>query len=512
MRIGLRWSLLIALTLAGTFGNDPACGQETKSSATRSRITIIDANGGSKEVILTTPRHFEAPNWSPDGSYLLLNSGGQLWRLPVTGGEPQVVPTGNVRGINNDHGIAPDGKTLAISAGPIYVLPASGGEPRRVTEKSPSYFHGWSPDGKTLAYCARRGENFDLYAISPEGGAERRLTTHDGYDDGPDYSPDGRWIYFNSDRSGNWDIWRIPAEGAGPNDARAERITNDDLEDWFPHPSPDGKWLVFVSFPKGTKGHPANQPVVIRRIALPRDKAAPPTAIENLVRLFGGQGTINVNSWSPDSKRFAYVSYEPATTGDKAWLHRDIGAVVVAGDARRRDGVHTITGTLDIWGKADGFHFVHQPLDGDGTIVARVTGVENTNEHAKAGVMIRESLDPGARHATMVVTPVDGTQFLRRKEPAGLTTNTNPGRNRGTLPYWVKLVRSGDTFRAYESVDGKDWMPAGTDTVAMGKQVHIGLVASSHQPRVTNTVTLDHVTITPAPSEPETGTERRTSK
>jgi TolB protein len=181
--------------------------------------------------------------------------------------------------------------------------------PRQVTELIPSYYHGWSPDGRTLAYCAKRGDNFDLYAIPVSGGPEKRLTEHAGYDDGPDYSPDGKWIYFNSDRSGSWDIWRIPADGAGSGDARAERVTQDDFEDWFPHPSPDGRWMVFISFPKGTKGHPADKDVVLRRMPMPGNTltAAP---ITEVVRLFGGQGTMNVNSWSPDSRRFAYVSYE----------------------------------------------------------------------------------------------------------------------------------------------------------------------------------------------------------
>jgi TolB protein len=286
-----------------------ARGQASDRAALKSHITVISVEDRSQKVIYSAPRLFEAPNWSPDGSYLLVNSGGQLWRLPATGGKPVLVPTGSVKNINNDHGIAPDGKTLAISAGPIYLLPATGGEPRRVTEKTPSYFHGWSPDGKTLAYCAQRDKNFDIYAISTEGGAERRLTAHTGYDDGPDYSPDGRWIYFNSDRSGSWDLWRIPADGAGPEDAQAERITTDDLEDWFPHPSPDGQWLVFLSFPKGTEGHPANQHVVLRIMPIINGRPNP-SAIREVIRLFGGQGTINVNSWSPDSQRFAFVRYE----------------------------------------------------------------------------------------------------------------------------------------------------------------------------------------------------------
>jgi TolB protein len=282
----------------------------TLSAQTRepvaSHITLMDLQGKSRQVIYPAPRLFEAPNWSPDGSYLLLNSEGKLWRLPVGGGEPQVVPTGGVDRINNDHGISPDGKWFAISAGHIHVLPSTGGDPRQVTRQTPSYYHGWSPDGKTLVYCARREGNFDLYAIPVEGGEEKRLTSSPGYDDGPDYSPDGRWVYFNSDRAGSWDIWRIPAGGAGPEDREAERITRDEYEDWFPHPSPDGKWVVFLSYEKGTQGHPANRDVLLRMIP-----ANDPRGIQVVTRLFGGQGTINVNSWSPDSRRFAFVAYSP---------------------------------------------------------------------------------------------------------------------------------------------------------------------------------------------------------
>ncbi|MCX6590342.1 MAG: hypothetical protein NTZ56_02345 [Acidobacteria bacterium] len=264
----------------------------------------MNADGKGEKVIYSSPELFEAPNWSPDGKYLLLNSRGKLWKLAVSGGEPQQVDTGTVDRINNDHGISADGKWFAISAGQMYVLPSTGGTPKQVTQLTPSYYHGWSPDGRWLAYCAKRGDNFDLYRIPVDGGAEQRLTTHAQYDDGPDYTRDGQWIYFNSLRTGSWDVWRIPADGAGVDDAKAERITSDELEDWFPHPSPNGRYLVFVSFPKGTVGHPANQNVILRRM----DRKS--GQIIELKKLFGGQGTINVNSWSPDSKRFAFVRYE----------------------------------------------------------------------------------------------------------------------------------------------------------------------------------------------------------
>lgn len=273
--------------------------------AVRSFICIWDWKSGTEKVLATLEKHFEAPNWTQDGKWLVLNSSGRLFRLDAEkGGEPEEIDTGSIRNLNNDHGVSKDGKLLAISAGQIYVLPFAGGTPRQITKLTPSYYHGWSPDGKTLAYCAKRGDNFDLYGISVDGGDEKRLTAHAGYDDGPDYTPDGKWIWFNSDRAGTWDLWRIPASGAGENDAKAERMTNDAREDWFPHPSPNGKHIVYLSFVPGTKGHPANQTVQLKEYT-GKGKSG-----KVLKEFFGGQGTINVNSWAPDSRRFAYVRYE----------------------------------------------------------------------------------------------------------------------------------------------------------------------------------------------------------
>jgi len=266
--------------------------------------TIAIASKG-RRVVYHAAAHFEAPNWSRDGKYLLFNRGGRIYKLPVTGGEPELLDTGFATRCNNDHGFSPDGSQLVISdqsqgdnKSLIYILPSSGGTPRLVTRLGPSYWHGWSPDGKTLAYCAERNGNYDVYTISVEGGAETRLTTAEGLDDGPDYSPDGQYIYFNSVRTGMMQIWRMKTDGS-----EQQQISFDDYNNWFAHPSPDGKWLVILSYEKDVTGHPANKDVMLRLMP------ATGGEIQVLAKLFGGQGTINVPSWSPDSRHIAFVSY-----------------------------------------------------------------------------------------------------------------------------------------------------------------------------------------------------------
>ncbi len=183
----------------------------------------------------------------------------------------------------------------------IYIVPAAGGPARQITPTGPSYWHGWSPDGKTLAFCGQRNNEFDVYTIPADGGAETRLTTTPGLDDGPEYSPDGKYIYFNSERTGPMQIWRMKPDGS-----EQTQITSDDYNNWFAHPSPDGRWLVFISFTKDVKSndHPANKDVTLRLMP------AGGGPIRVLAKLFGGQGTINVPSWSPDSRQIAFVSYQ----------------------------------------------------------------------------------------------------------------------------------------------------------------------------------------------------------
>ena len=281
---------------------------KSENSELKSRLETVNIYTGLRKIIYQDDIHFEAPNWSRDGRYFIYNSHGLLYNLPCkTGSKPIRINTGFADRCNNDHGISFDGKTLAISHRSretnnsiIYTLPVSGGTPEQVTPQGPSYWHGWSPDGKTLTYCAERNGAYDVYTIPVEGGQEKKLTSAKGLDDGPEYSYDGKYIYFNSVRTGTMQIWRMKPDGTDQ-----EQITFDDYNDWFPHPSPDGKWIMFISYQDQVEpgSHPANKRVMLRMI--PFDGGKPKV----VAYLYGGQGTINVPSWSPDSDEVAFVSY-----------------------------------------------------------------------------------------------------------------------------------------------------------------------------------------------------------
>jgi hypothetical protein len=265
-------------------------------------ITIASAD---RRVTHIAEGRIEAPNWTPDGRNLLFNGAGHIFHVPVGGGTPEPLDTGSAIHCNNDHGLSPDGTLLAISdqsAEPhqsmIYVVRVGGGAPKLITKRFPSYWHGWSPDSKTLVFCGQRDGKFGIFRISAEGGDETRLTTTDGLDDGPEYSPDGKHIYFNSDRTGTMQIWRMQPDGTHP-----EQVAADDWNNWFPHISPDGQRMAFLSYEKDVRGHPPDKDVTIRVMSLGTKK------IDVLAKLVGGQGTINVPSWSPDSRRLAFVSY-----------------------------------------------------------------------------------------------------------------------------------------------------------------------------------------------------------
>lgn len=273
----------------------------------RSSVEIHTPETGETRIVHQTDLLVEAPNFTRDGQALLLNCEGRLLLLPVSGGDLVPVDTGFATACNNDHGLSPDGRLIAISdkvefgKSAIYTLPFAGGAPQLVTRNLPSYWHGWSPDGKTLAYCGIRDQVFDIYTIPVEGGEETRLTHGEGRNDGPDYAADGRFIYFNSSRTGRMQIWRVPA-GGGP----AERITDSPWGDWFPHPSPDGRSLLVLSYDGDVFDHPRDLTV---RLRLMRPDGQDDRV---LFELFGGQGTMNVPNWSPDARHFAFVRYEAA--------------------------------------------------------------------------------------------------------------------------------------------------------------------------------------------------------
>jgi TolB protein len=273
-----------------------------------STLETMAITSDTRHIQYVAAEKFEAPNWTRDGKALLFNRNGRILNMPIEGGPIRIVDTESAIQCNNDHGLSPDGTLLAISDNSsakdnhqsvIYIVPATGGSPRRITQLSPSYWHGWSPDGQTLAFTGQRNGEFDIYTVLAAGGEETRLTNATGLDDGPEFSPDGKHIYFNSERTGTMQIWRMNPDGSGQ-----EQVTNDEWNNWFPHISPDGKWMVILSFEKDVKGHPANQNVMLRLMSLSDKK------IKVLTHLFGGQGTINVPSWSPDGTSIAFVSYE----------------------------------------------------------------------------------------------------------------------------------------------------------------------------------------------------------
>jgi Tol biopolymer transport system component len=282
----------------------------TSNGPLGSRLEIMNVFDGKRKVIHEYAGTFEAPNWMPDGKKLLFNQGGSLYKIPIEGGTPEKLNTDFANRNNNDHVISFDGKMLAIShhradmpggGSTVYVLPLAGGTPKLVTEQTPSYLHGWNPNGKEVVYVAQRGNPYyDIYKKSINGGEEIKLTNNSDYHvDGCEYSPDGKYIYFNSSESGTMQLWRMKPDGSAK-----EQLTFDEYNDWFPHISPDGKWIAFISFPPtiNPKDHPNYKRVMLR--LMPVNGGAPKV----IAYLYGGQGTINVPSWSPDSKSIAFVS------------------------------------------------------------------------------------------------------------------------------------------------------------------------------------------------------------
>lgn len=296
------WNVRIDKPVAGNYnpGRDGYLG---------CRLETMDVFTGVRKIIYEKAGRFEAPNWMPDGEKLLFNMDGLLYKIPVSGGETEVLNTGSAKRNNNDHGISFNGKLLAISSSiegkgsAVWVLPLKGGEPALVTEETPSYWHGWAPNNKEVIYVARRGGKniYNIYRNSVKGGKEVALTDlpEGEHVDGCEYSPDGRYIYYNGSHTGNMQLWRMKPDGSD-----REQLTFDGYRNWFPHISPDGKWIAFISFPPDVEknDHPSYKRVMLRLI--PASGGEPKV----IAYLYGGQGTINVPSWSPDSRQIAFVS------------------------------------------------------------------------------------------------------------------------------------------------------------------------------------------------------------
>ncbi len=272
-------------------------------------LEVYDVEKGTREIIYEFDHLIEAPNWSKDGKYLTYNSNGKIYKFDLETKEIEEIFSDFVTNCNNDHVLSPDGDRIAVSHGTkedgksrIYVLPLTGGIPRLITPLAPSYLHGWSPDGKMLAYCAERNGEYDIYTIPVDGGEERRLTNAEDLNDGPEYDPTGNEIWFNSVRTGLMQAWRMKSDGS----EQTQMTFDEEWNTWFPHISPDGKMVVMIAYKKGDLK--PNEHLPHKNVEL-RLMFAQGGEVKTIVKLFGGQGTINVNSWSPDSKKFAFVSY-----------------------------------------------------------------------------------------------------------------------------------------------------------------------------------------------------------
>jgi Tol biopolymer transport system component len=276
------------------------------------RLETMNVFNGKRLIIYDKQGRFEAPNWMPDGKKLLFNMDGLLYTIPAIGGVTEKLNTGFADRNNNDHGISFNGKLLAIShqreglpggGSTVYVLPLKGGKPRMITENTPSYWHGWAPNNKEVIYVAQRNgiPIYNIYRNSVKGGKEAALTSNKSGEhvDGCEYSPDGKYIWYNGSHTGKMHIWRMKPDGSD-----REEMTSGDYNDWFPHISPDGKWIVFISFMPDVdpNSHPSYKRVMLR--LMPASGGEPGV----IAWLYGGQGTINVPSWSPDSKQIAFVS------------------------------------------------------------------------------------------------------------------------------------------------------------------------------------------------------------
>lgn len=292
-----------------SFGNvelqlgDPTRKQTAASFSTLETITVASTDA---RVSYVFSDRVESPNWTHDGESLLFNRNGNIERVRVDGGPSEVLDAGSADQCNSHHGISPDGRILAISCGSseskqsdIYVVPIAGGAARRITQHPPSYWQSWSPDGKLFAFTHEEDGNSQIYTMPSQGGSGTRLSTGKGAEDGAEFAPDGKYIYFSSNRNARMQVWRMRPDGSGQ-----EQVTSDQFNNAFPHVSPDGQRIVFLSYEGASQPYPTNRDVLLRVMSL-ADKQ-----VKVLAKLVGGQGTIDAPSWSPDSRRLAFVSYQ----------------------------------------------------------------------------------------------------------------------------------------------------------------------------------------------------------
>lgn len=274
-----------------------------------SHIEVMDVSTGLSKILHSAPNSLQAPNWTPDNKYLIYNAEGLMYRYDLSNNTITKLNTGFANQNNNDHVLSFDGKTLGIShyvgasrTSTIYTVPLTGSDhPVKVTSDTAghSYFHGFSPDGKKLIFTGYRNKEWNIWTIDINTKKEIQLTEAPPLNDGAEYTPDGKYIYFNSARTGTMKIWKMKADGSDE-----QQVTFDEYNDWFPHISPDGKWIVYESFPKEIDPltHPFYKRIYLR--LMPVAGGVPKT----IGYVYGGQGSINVPSWSPDSKKIAFVS------------------------------------------------------------------------------------------------------------------------------------------------------------------------------------------------------------
>ncbi len=289
----------------------PPAATSTGALYSTLQAITIDPNSRRSTVVYTALTRAQAPNWSRDGNAIVFNQAGRIYTVSADGkGTPQPIDTGSATDCSGSHGFSPDGKWLAISCGlpgmtgrHLAIIPSTGGAPRVLTTDV-GYFHSWSPDGKTILFTRGDHGANNIYSISVEGGPETALTTGTGISDDPDYSPDGQFVYFNTDRWGGMQIARMRPDGS-----QVEQITFDNFKNWTPHPSPDGQSIVFISYSPEVTTHASDQEIALRILSTVDNK------IRVLTNLVGGNGSMNVPNWSPDSKRLAFVSYQKSTAG-----------------------------------------------------------------------------------------------------------------------------------------------------------------------------------------------------